>query len=204
MREISRQHEAGLLHLAERRISLRKALLTVLLALAGMLGMITAATFVALSAYDDAHEAASHRQESQELMVEVRREVDLLSRLVSSYVTTANPRFLIYYYDVLAIREGSKPALQGVSSTYWEEVVSGMRTYVPPPPGQGTALPERVSRLGFDAAEQALLQRLFSISEQMKEIEQVAFAAAWSPFLRMKPCALGASAAATVSRSRRP
>ena len=46
MREISRQHEAGLLHLAERRISLRKALLTVLLALAGMLGMITAATFV--------------------------------------------------------------------------------------------------------------------------------------------------------------
>ena len=54
MREISRQHEAGLLHLAERRISLRKALLTVLLALAGMLGMITAATFVALSAYDDA------------------------------------------------------------------------------------------------------------------------------------------------------
>jgi hypothetical protein len=41
---------------------LRKALLTVLLALAGMLGMITAATFVALSAYDDAHEAASHRQ----------------------------------------------------------------------------------------------------------------------------------------------
>ena len=177
MREISRQHEAGLLHLAERRISLRKALLTVLLALAGMLGMITAATFVALSAYDDAHEAASHRQESLELMVEVRREVDLLSRLVSSYVTTANPRFLIYYYDVLAIREGSKPALQGVSSTYWEEVVSGMRTYVPPPPGQGTALPERVSRLGFDAAEQALLQRLFSISEQMKEIEQVAFAA---------------------------
>jgi len=165
------------LHLAERRISLRKALLTVLLALAGMLGMITAATFVALSAYDDAHEAASHRQESLELMVEVRREVDLLSRLVSSYVTTANPRFLIYYYDVLAIREGSKPALQGVSSTYWEEVVSGMRTYVPPPPGQGTALPERVSRLGFDAAEQALLQRLFSISEQMKEIEQVAFAA---------------------------
>ena len=165
------------MHLAERRISLRKALLTVLLALAGMLGMITAATFIALSAYDDAHEAATHRQESLELMVEVRREVDLLSRLVSSYVATANPRFLIYYYDILAIREGSKPALQGVSSTYWEEVVSGMRTYVPPPPGQGTALPERVSRLGFDAVEQGLLQRVFSISEQMKEIEQVAFAA---------------------------
>ncbi len=174
---IFRGHDEGVSHVRERRISLRKALLTVLFALGSMLGMITVATFVALSAYTDAHEAAGHRQESLELMVEVRREVDLLSRLVSSYVTTANPRFLIYYYDILAIREGSKPPLQGVSATYWEEVVSGMRSYVPPPPGLGTALQERGSRLGFDAAEQALLQRVFKISDEMKEVEQVAFAA---------------------------
>ena len=161
----------------ERRVSLRKALLSVLLALGGMLGMITLATFVALSAYDDAHEAATHRQESLELMVEVRREVDLLSRLVASYVATANPRFLIYYYDVLAIREGSKPALQGVTAAYWEEVVGGTRPYVPPPPGPGVPLPERAGRLGFDAVEQALLLRVFRISDDMKEVEQIAFAA---------------------------
>jgi signal transduction histidine kinase len=174
---VSVGHQDGILNLRKRRVSLRKALLTVLLALGSMLGMITVATFVALSAYNDAHVAATHRQESLELTVEVRREVDLLSRLVSSYVTTANPRFLIYYYDILAIREGSKPALKGVSSTYWEEVVSGMRTYVPPPPGPGVALSERGSRLGFDALEQSLLQRVFKISEQMKEVEQIAFAA---------------------------
>ena len=161
----------------QRHISLRKALLTVLLALGGMLVMISVATLNALSAYTDAHEAARHRQESMELMVEVHREVDLLSRLVSSYVTTANPRYLIYYYDILAIREGSKPPLQGVSATYWEEVISGMRSYVPPPPGAGEALFERGSRLGFDAAEQAILQRVFRVTEEMKEVEQVAFAA---------------------------
>ncbi|WP_295003312.1 response regulator [uncultured Dechloromonas sp.] len=151
--------------------------MTVLLALGGMLVMISVATLSALSAYTDAHEAARHRQESMELMVEVHREVDLLSRLVSSYVTTANPRYLIYYYDILAIREGSKPPLQGVSATYWEEVVSGMRSYMPPPPGQGDALSQRGSRLGFDAAEQAILQRVFRITDEMKEVEQVAFAA---------------------------
>lgn len=161
----------------QRHLSLRKALSTVLLALGGMLVMISVATLGALSAYTDAHEAARHRQESMELMVEVHREVDLLSRLVSSYVTTANPRYLIYYYDILAIREGSKPPLQGVSATYWEEVVSGMRSYVPPPPGQGDALFQRGSRLGFDAAEQAILQRVFHITDEMKEVEQVAFAA---------------------------
>lgn len=161
----------------QRHLSLRKALLTVLLALGGMLAMISVATLSALSAYTDAYEAARHRQESMELMVEVHREVELLSRLVSSYVTTANPRYLIYYYDILAIREGSKPPLQGVSATYWEEVVSGMRSYVPPPPGQGDALFQRGSRLGFDAAEQAILQRVFRITDAMKEVEQVAFAA---------------------------
>jgi len=161
----------------QRHLSLRKALLTVLLALGGMLVMISVATLNALTAYTDAHGAARHRQESMELMVEVHREVDLLSRLVSSYVTTANPRYLIYYYDILAIREGSKPPLQGVSATYWEEVISGMRSYVPPPPGAGEALFERGSRLGFDAAEQALLQRVFRVTEEMKEVEQVAFAA---------------------------
>lgn len=161
----------------QRHLSLRKALLTVLLALGCMLVMISVTTLGALSAYNDAHDAARHRQESMELMVEVHREVDLLSRLVSSYVTTANPRYLIYYYDILAIREGSKPPLQGVSATYWEEVVSGMRSYVPPPPGQGDPLVQRGSRLGFDAAEQAILQRVFQITDEMKEVEQVAFAA---------------------------
>ena len=161
----------------KRRVSLRKALLSVLLGLGCMLGMITLATFVALSAYDDAHEAAAHRQESLELMVEVRHQVDLLSRLVASYVATANPRFLIYYYDVLAIREGSKQALQGVTAAYWEEVVGGTRPYVPPPPGPGEPLPERAGRLGLDAAEQALLLRVFRISDEMKEVEQIAFAA---------------------------
>lgn len=81
----------------QRHLSLRKALLTVLLALGCMLVMISVTTLGALSAYNDAHDAARHRQESMELMVEVHREVDLLSRLVSSYVTTANPRYLIYY-----------------------------------------------------------------------------------------------------------
>ena len=177
MGELTQEGKADGSNARERRLSLRKALLTVLLALGGMLGMITVATFIALSAYEDAHEAATRRQESLEFMVEIRREVDLLSRLVSSYVATANPRFLIYYYDVLAIREGSKPALQGATATYWEEVVGGTRPYIPPPRGSGIPLPERANRVGFDAAEQALLLRIFRISDGMKEVEQIAFAA---------------------------
>ena len=69
----------------QRHLSLRKALLTVLLALGGMLAMISVATLSALSAYTDAYEAARHRQESMELMDEVHREVELL-RVCESFV----------------------------------------------------------------------------------------------------------------------
>ena len=158
-------------------MSLRKAFFSVLVAFAGVLVLIGGVTLGALKAYNDAYEAAKHRQESMVLMNAVRHEVDLLSRLVSSYVSTANPRFLIYYYDILSIREGVKPAPDGVSDTYWEQVIGGAIAYVPPPAKPGVALTERTSQLGFDSAEQAVLRRIFQISDQMKQVEQIAFAA---------------------------
>jgi len=158
-------------------MNLRKAFLSVLLALAGMLLTIGGATFGALSAYNDANAAARHRQNSLALINEVRHEVDLLGRLVGSYVGTANPRYLIYYYDILAIREGRKPAPEGLPATYWEQVIGGGRAHVPLAESKGVALYERTSQLGFDAGEQAVLKRLYQITEWMKEIEQVAFAA---------------------------
>jgi len=158
-------------------MNLRKAFFSVLLALAGVLFLIAGATLGALSAYNDSHEAARHRQDSMALMGSVRQEVDLLSRLVSSYVSTANPRYLIYYYDILAIREGTKRAPDSVPETFWEQVIGGTLAYVTPPPGPGLALAERTSLLGFDSGEVAVLRRVFQITDQMKQVEQIAFAA---------------------------
>ena len=158
-------------------MNLRKAFFSVLLALAGVLVLIAGATLGALSAYTDANAAARHRQDSMALTGSVRHEVDLLGRLVSSYVSTANPRYLIYYYDILAIREGTKRAPDSVPETFWEQVIGGTIAYVTPPPGAGVALAERTSLLGFDAAEVAILRRIFQISDLMKQVEQIAFAA---------------------------
>ncbi|MFZ2971033.1 MAG: response regulator [Ferribacterium limneticum] len=158
-------------------MNLRKAFFSVLIALAGVLALIAGATLGALSAYDDARDATKHRQDSMALMGSVRHEVDLLSRLVSSYVSTANPRYLIYYYDILAIREGTKKAPDSVPETFWEQVIGGTMAYVPPPTGAGVALAERTSLLGFDAGEVTVLRRVFQITDQMKQVEQIAFAA---------------------------
>ncbi len=158
-------------------MKLRFVVLRFLLAMAGVLAIIGAVTLGALSAYNEANTAARHRENSLALTSQIRHEVDLLSRLVGSYISTANPRFLIYYYDILAIREGSKPSLVGQPSTYWEQVIGGTLAYVAPAPGGGVALADRTSLLGYDADEQAILRRIFQITDAMKEIEQVAFAA---------------------------
>jgi signal transduction histidine kinase/DNA-binding response OmpR family regulator/HPt (histidine-containing phosphotransfer) domain-containing protein len=173
--DISGEHRDTFLRIGE--MNLRKAFFSVLLALAGVLLLIAGATLGALSAYNDAYAAARHRQDSMALMGSVRHEVDLLSRLVSSYVSTANPRYLIYYYDILAIREGTKRAPDSMPETFWEQVIGGTMAYVPPPPGAGVALDERTSLLGFDAGEVSVLRRIFQITDQMKQVEQVAFAA---------------------------
>ncbi|AXS80789.1 response regulator [Dechloromonas sp. HYN0024] len=158
-------------------MNLRKAFFSVLLALAGVLLLIAGATLGALSAYNDGQAAARHRQDSMALMSSVHHEVDLLGRLVSSYVSTANPSYLIYYYDILAIREGSKRAPEAMPETFWDQVIGGTMPYVSPLPGPGLALAERIKLLGFDPGEVAVLSRVFQITDQMKQVEQIAFAA---------------------------
>ena len=158
-------------------MKLRYVVLRFLLAMAGVLAIIAAVTLAALAAYNGANAAARHRENSLALTSQIRHEVDLLSRLVSSYVSTANPRFLIYYYDILAIREGSKQPPANQPATYWDQVIGGALPYAAPPAGNGVALADRTGQLGYDAEEQAILRRIFQITDFMKEIEQVAFAA---------------------------
>jgi len=158
-------------------MNLRKAFLIVSLSLTAMLLLIGMVSLNSLSAFNQAIAVAKQRQDSMVLMNEVRHEVDLLGRLVSSYVNTANPRFLIYYYDILAIREGSKPRPERLPAAYWEQVIAGAKGYVTAHGGQLLPLVERTSQLGFELSELALVRQIHQITEQMKQTEQIAFAA---------------------------
>ncbi|HEX6733368.1 MAG TPA: response regulator [Azonexus sp.] len=160
-----------------RRVSLRRAFVAVATALAGMLLLIAVVTLAALAAFNAASEAGRHRQNSMALINAVHHEVGLLGRLVASYVSTADPRFLIYYYDVLAIREGVKPRPVGLTPSFWEQVIAGTRPYALPAAGEVQPLAELADRLGFEPGEQAVVRRIQQLSERMKESEQIAFAA---------------------------
>src|SRR5690606_39031492 len=109
---------------------------------------------------------------------ELQQETTLLRRLVSAYTTTADPRYLLYYYDVLAIREGRKPAPRvRDQSLYWDEVIAGRRPHQLPEHAKGLPLLARMKALDFSRQELDALQRVLNASERLKRTEQVAFAA---------------------------
>ncbi|MEN9480655.1 MAG: hypothetical protein RLZZ298_2050 [Pseudomonadota bacterium] len=158
-------------------MNLRRGFLTMAISLSGLLFVIAGITWAALSAFNHATEQEQHRQNSLALMNEVRHEVDLLGRLVNSYVSTANPRFLHYYYDILGIREGSKVRPERLPPAFWDEIIAGSKPYVLPAGTQALTLVMQTQKLKFDAQEQAIVSRILALTEQMKGIEQVAFAA---------------------------
>ena len=129
-------------------------------------------------AYHTMMDAQEHRQKSIQLADELQQETELLTRLVRAYTSTGEPRFLFYYYDILAIRQGEKPApVMDNPATYWDDVITGRIRYVPPEHRERHVMKDQMRALGFNAQELQTLSQVFAATEAMKQTEQIAFAA---------------------------
>jgi hypothetical protein len=138
---------------------------------ANMLGML-----LVEQAFNRMTDAQAHRQQSIDLSNALQQETEQLTRLVRAYTTTGEPRYLFYYYDILAVRMGEKPAPATLNpTTYWDDVIAGRIQHVLPASGVRRTLAERMRALGFDAQELQSLNRIFAATEAMKQTEQVAF-----------------------------
>ncbi len=122
--------------------------------------------------------AQENRQKAMHLVHNLRLQTFQLSKLVKAYISTAEPRYLMYYYDLLSIRQGAKaPPKNYNASTYWDMVVAGEIAHVMPTDGKTLSTHEKMANEGFVKDELETLQSIFSVSERIKNIEQLAFAA---------------------------
>ena len=129
-------------------------------------------------AYNRMMAAQEHRQQSIQVSNELQQETEQLTRLVRAYTITGEPRYLFYYYDILSVRQGEKPAPAMLNpATYWDDVIAGRIQYVPPTQGERHVLTDRMRALGFNAQELRTLRQIFAATEAMKQTEQIAFAA---------------------------
>ena len=129
-------------------------------------------------AYQTVVAAQEHRQDALKLADELQQETEQLASLVRSYTATGESRYLVYYYDILGVREGTRPApARFQPRTYWDQVIAGRLPHTLPIDGVKRSIGERMRSLGFSAQELAALDRVLAATEQMKRSEQIAFAA---------------------------
>jgi signal transduction histidine kinase/DNA-binding response OmpR family regulator len=128
-------------------------------------------------AFHASQQAAQRRDAAMALVHGLSQETRLLGRLVRSYIATADPRYLMLYYDILAVRAGEKAPPDGDAALYWEYVVSGQRPHVLSTVLPARSLVARVRQLDFGAEEQQAVQAVLAATEALKKTEQIAFAA---------------------------
>jgi two-component system, sensor histidine kinase and response regulator len=128
--------------------------------------------------YDTVVAAQNHRQAALELANELHQETEQLARLVRAYTATGESRYLLYYYDILAVRQGEKPAPTNyVPKTYWDEVIAGRARHSIPKEGTKRSVADLMKSQGFSDEELQALKQVLDATEAMNKIEQVAFAA---------------------------
>ncbi len=122
--------------------------------------------------------AQEHRQQATLLANELRQETDQLTSLVRAYTSTGQTRYLTYYYDILAIRQGEKPHPDNYEpGTYWDRAVAGEIIHQFPPQGELRSLTSRMKSLGFSNEELVAFDQVALATDAMKAVEQIAFAA---------------------------
>ncbi|MCH8179514.1 MAG: response regulator [Proteobacteria bacterium] len=147
------------------------------LVVAGLLANFAFLLFIR-TAYVSAEQTTQRRADTLRLVSELQNEAVLLRRLVSAYTASGAPRYLLYYYDVLAIREGRKaPPLGPDPMLYWNEVIAGQRAHALPQGVAGASVQDRMHDLDFSREERDAVSAVLRATEELKKTEQVAFAA---------------------------
>lgn len=129
-------------------------------------------------AYDNVVAVQDRRQRAMLLASELQQETEKLTLLVRAYTSTGQARYLTYYYDILAIRQGEKPLPENyIPGVYWDRVIADEIQPQFPLHGEKYSLLERMKSLGFSPEEIEALGTVSAATEAMKRVEQIAFAA---------------------------
>lgn len=121
---------------------------------------------------------SEYSRTAQELADSVRRDIDLSRRLVRTYVATGESRFLMYYYDVVALRTGERAFPKDFRpETYWDSVIANRTVHSGFSDEGGVKFEDRMKSLNFTKEEINLFEKIISVLGQLSEIENIAFAA---------------------------
>lgn len=105
--------------------------------------------------------ANERRFTSFALADELRQSSDDLTRMVRSYIATANPKYKAHFHEIIAIRDGLAPRPANYNLVYWDLVLIGE----PPPANHGkpVSLLNLMQEAGFSEQE---MDKLYEAKQQ--------------------------------------
>ncbi len=119
------------------------------------------------------NQAVCLRHESFRLADQLRHSSDDLTRMVRSYVATADGRFEDYFWDILAIRDGRKARPVHYDWAYWD-FMTVKNPVKPFPDGPKVPLEVLMKEAGFTPEEFQLLAKAKAKSDQLISLERIA------------------------------
>jgi signal transduction histidine kinase/DNA-binding response OmpR family regulator len=159
---------------AAGRISLRRLVQCGVGIGVALLAVLLLLSLAAERSTQDSAGAEARRSTSLRLAYELRQTSDDLTRMARSYVATGQPRYLSWFQEILAIRDGSAPRPEGYDQIYWDFVTdTGTR---PTPFGPPVSFATLAARAGFNPQELQLLAVAKARSDALARIEEQAFA----------------------------
>jgi methyl-accepting chemotaxis protein len=153
-------------------ISIRKLTILILALLTGSIALNVISFLVLRSTQNDVSVARQTRYDSYVLANELRQSSDDLTRLARTYVVTGDGAYETQYWDVLAIRNGTKPRPIDYNRIYWDFVAAGNAK--PRPDGAAVPLADLMKRAGFTQAEFDKLAQAQANSDGLVKIETIA------------------------------
>jgi methyl-accepting chemotaxis protein len=136
------------------------------------LGLISRLLNLSLGELKRSQEA---RYQSYLLATELRHSIDDMTRFARTYVVTVDPRYLAYYQDVQAIREGKKPHPEHYHRIYWDFLAGGGLSNEPL--GPAISLTELMKKAGVTKEEFDKIDEAKNAAETLMKIENTAFLA---------------------------
>ena len=128
-------------------------------------------------AYNNLIQTQQHSTASINLTNGLQVETSELAQLVRLFISTNETRYLFYYYDIIAIRDGIKLAPNHyIPSVYWADVIAERKPHSTLTTQGGISLATKMRGLGFTQQELLLLKDILNALETLKNVEQIAFA----------------------------
>ena len=150
--------------------SLRRLLALLLVAFAGLVGLLFLVASMQSSGVTKQARAENRRTASFLVADGLRQSSNDLTNMVRLYVASGKPRYRAYYDEILAIRAGTAPRPRDYDSSFWDRVLASGKGFVRYGPPQSLTAQMRAAH--FAPAEFRALQASLDASNGLAEVER--------------------------------